>query len=230
MLEVNNLSKSFYKPNIFKKGSKKNIVLDKISFNVYPGDRIALIGKNGAGKTTLIKTLSGLISQDSGEIILNRKTKMSSVNTNERSFFWRLSVLENLTFFTSFDEIDKNKIKEILQILNLDKKIDYPYMHLSSGERKKVSIARSLLKNANLLLFDEATSSLDVISKRIFINTIDSLLNKNVISAVVFSTHSLNEALSFSNRIIFIDDGKIKQKKSTSEFKTIDELFKLYDC
>ena len=70
MLEVKNLSKSFYKPNIFKKGSKKNIVLDKISFNVYPGDRIALIGKNGAGKTTLLKTLSGLISQDSGEIIL----------------------------------------------------------------------------------------------------------------------------------------------------------------
>jgi ABC-type multidrug transport system ATPase subunit len=86
-----------------------------------------------------------------------------------------------------------------------------------------------LLKNANLLLLDEATSSLDVISKRIFINSIGSLLNTNIISAVIFSTHSLNEALSFSNKIMFIDDGKIKQQKSTSEFKTIDELFKLYD-
>ena len=116
-----------------------------------------------------------------------------------------------------------------MQIFNLDKKIDSPYMHLSSGERKKISIARSLLKNANLLLFDEATSSLDVTSKRIFINTIKSLLEKKIISAVIFSTHSLNEALSLSNKIVLIDNGKIKQQRSASEFKTVDELFNLYD-
>lgn len=229
MLEVKNLSKTFYKPNVFNKGSKNNIVLDKISFNVYPGDRIALIGKNGAGKTTLLKTLSGLISQDSGEIVLNTRTKLSSVNTNERSFFWRLSVFENLTFFSSFDSIDENKIKEILQIFNLDKKIDSPYMHLSSGERKKVSIARSLLKNANLLLFDEATSSLDITSKTVFLNTIKSLLDKKIISAVIFSTHSLNEVLNLSNKIIHIDNGKIIQKKSTSEFENVDELLNFYE-
>ena len=229
MLETKNLSKSFNKPNIFKKSSKENKVLDKISLKVYPGDSIALIGKNGAGKTTLLKTLSGLIIQDSGEIVLDKKTMLSSVNTNERSFFWRLSVFENLTFFSSFDKIDKNKIREVLQIFNLDKKIDSPYMHLSSGERKKISIARSLLKNANLLLFDEATSSLDVTSKRIFINTIKSLLEKKIISAVIFSTHSLNEALSLSNKIVLIDDGKIIQQKSTSEFKNVDDLFSLYD-
>lgn len=229
MLETKNLSKSFNKPNIFKKSSKENKVLDKISLKVYPGDSIALIGKNGAGKTTLLKTLSGLIIQDSGEIVLDKKTMLSSVNTNERSFFWRLSVFENLTFFSSFDKIDKNKIREVLQIFNLDKKIDSPYMHLSSGERKKISIARSLLKNANLLLFDEATSSLDVTSKRIFINTIKSLLEKKIISAVIFSTHSLNEALSLSNKIVLIDNGKIKQQRSASEFKTVDELFNLYD-
>lgn len=229
MLETKDLSKSYHGPNIFKKGSKENIVLDKISLKVYPGDSIALIGKNGAGKTTLLKTLSGLIIQDSGEIILDRKTKISSVNTNERSFFWRLSVFENLTFFSSFNKIDKNKIREVLQIFSLEKKIDSLYMHLSSGERKKVSIARSLLKDANLLLFDEATSSLDVISKRIFINTIKSLLDKNIISAIIFSTHSLNEVLSLSNKILFIDNGKIIQQKSTSEFKTVDELFDLYD-
>jgi len=229
MLETKNLSKSFNKPNFLQKISKENKVLDKISLKVYPGDRIALIGKNGAGKTTLLKTLSGLIIQDSGEIVLDRKTVLSSVNTNERSFFWRLSVFENLTFFSSFDKIDKNKIREVLQIFNLDKKIDSPYMHLSSGERKKISIARSLLKNANLLLFDEATSSLDVISKRIFINTIKSLLDKNIISAIIFSTHSLNEALSLSNKIVLIDDGKIIQQKSTSEFKNVDDLYSLYD-
>ena len=87
MLETKNLSKSFNKPNIFKKSSKENKVLDKISLKVYPGDSIALIGKNGAGKTTLLKTLSGLIIQDSGEIVLDKKTMLSSVNTNERSFF-----------------------------------------------------------------------------------------------------------------------------------------------
>lgn len=229
MLETKNLSKSFNKPNIFKKSSKEIKVLDQISLKVYPGDSIALIGKNGAGKTTLLKTLSGLIIPDSGEIVLDKKTMLSSVNTNERSFFWRLSVFENLTFFSSFDKIDKNKIREVLQIFNLDKKIDSPYMHLSSGERKKISIARSLLKNANLLLFDEATSSLDVTSKRIFINTIKSLLDKNIISSIIFSTHSLNEALSLSNKIVLIDDGKIIQQKSTSEFKNVDDLFSLYD-
>jgi len=229
MLETKNLSKSFYKSNIFKQDIMKYTILDNISFKVYPGDSIALIGKNGAGKTTLLKTLSGLISQDTGEIIIDKWTKLSSVNTNERSFFWRLSVFENLSFFSSFEKIDKNKILEVLQIFSLDKKIDSPYMHLSSGERKKVSIARSLLKNANLLLFDEATSSLDVTSKRLFTDTIKSLLDKNIISAVIFSTHSLHEVLSLSNKILLIDNGTIIQQKSTSEFKTVDDLINLYD-
>ena len=229
MLEIKNLSKSFYSANFFKKGSKENTVLNKISLEVRPGDCVALIGKNGAGKTTLIKTLSGLIIQDSGEIVMDRYTKLSSVNTNERSFFWRLSVFENLSFFSSFEKIDKNKVREILQIFSLEKKIDSPYMHLSSGERKKISIARSLLKNANLLLFDEATSSLDITSKRIFINTIKSLLDKNIISAVIFATHSLNEVLSLSNKVVLIENGMIKHQKYTSEFKTADDLLNLYD-
>ena len=108
MLKVSQLSKSFTKPSLgfLNTEKSKKIILKNLSFIAKEGDCIALLGKNGCGKTTLLKLISGLLTLDKGSITNNFDkpldfSQISMVNSNDRSFFWRLSVKENLKFFCS---------------------------------------------------------------------------------------------------------------------------------
>lgn len=232
MMKVSNISKSFGATNnfFFRKKNKVTKVLSDISFEAQEGDCIALLGKNGSGKTTLLKLLSGLITPDSGSILDSNEKKIdasniSSVNSNERSFFWRLSVLENLKFFNSFsDDRSLAKIKKITKILDLSEKLSFPVMNLSSGERKKLSIARTLLRDTKILLLDEFTNSLDVASKKNIIDTISNLLTKKQIKIVIFATHSLDEVLRLSNRCIFLKNNNIFSDQTISKETKISDL------
>ena len=103
MLKVTELSKSYTKPSsgFFNKERSKKTVLKGLSFDAKEWDCIALLGRNGCGKTTLLKLISGIIASDKGSITNNFDepldfSKISMVNSNDRSFFWRLSVEENL--------------------------------------------------------------------------------------------------------------------------------------
>ena len=101
VLSLKNISKSFKtnQYNFFKKAKRKT-VLKNISFSAKKGDSIAIVGKNGCGKTTLLKIIAGVLQQDNGLMrSIYSSDEISIVNANDRSFFWRLSVLENLKFF-----------------------------------------------------------------------------------------------------------------------------------
>ena len=142
MLEVKNISKKF--------GNKK--VLDNISLRVDPNQTIALVGRNGSGKSTLLKTICGLLVPDSGEISKNIKDyEVSYVSTSERSFFHRLSVIENLNFFFSFycPEYKKRNylILEKLEEFRLEKKQHKSFSHCHLGRKKNYQLLEQCLKN-----------------------------------------------------------------------------------
>tara|TARA_B100001248_G_scaffold248940_1_gene221684 strand:+ start:32794 stop:33504 length:711 start_codon:yes stop_codon:yes gene_type:complete len=232
MLKINKLSKSYTTlPSGFfnNKGSKKTI-LKNLSFNTEEGDCIALLGKNGCGKTTLLKLISGVLALDKGSINNNFDKPLdfsliSMVNSNDRSFFWRLSVKENLKFFCSLSNKDSlEKIEETLILLNVFDKIDFPFMSLSYGERKKISIARALLKDSKILLLDEITSSLDISAKKIMISTLKDLLKKNHLQLIIFTTHSLDEVVRLSNRFLFIKDKAIFIDQKVNENTRISDI------
>ena len=152
-------------------------------------------------------------------------SQISMVNSNDRSFFWRLSVKENLKFFCSLSDKDSlEKIEQTLILLDIFDKIDLPFMSLSYGERKKISIARALLKDSKILLLDEITSSLDISAKKIIISTLKDLLKKNRLQLIIFATHSLDEVVRLSNRFLFIKDKAIFIDQKVNENTRISDI------
>ncbi len=237
LLKLNQISKSFNSnpTQFFRNQSADKSVLKNISFQVNYGDCIALLGKNGSGKTTLLKIISGLLDYDHGDLALDnsRENKISIVNTNDRSFFYRLTIYENLRFFSAFNQSFSNndfnaKVDEVLKLLELTEKKDSLYMTLSSGEKKKVAFARAILRDAKILLFDEITSNLDIISKREILNFIENLLDGQKINAVIFSTHSLDEVISISNKALILEDGLLKEETTITKSTKLSDIEKLF--
>ena len=149
MLEIKNLTKQ-YNLNTLKilYSKKKRVnVLDNINLRAKDGDIIALLGKNGSGKTTFLKIIAGILLPDEGKVKLrgnlNNNKKMVLVNSNDRSFFWRLSILENLKFFSPNKFNSDENINSILSLLELDTKKNQIYLSLSSGEKKKIIYCKS---------------------------------------------------------------------------------------
>ncbi len=236
MLKVNKLSKSYTKASLrfFNTGESRKTILKDLTFNAKEGDCIALLGKNGCGKTTLLKLISGVLTLDKGSVTNNFDmpldfSQISMVNSNDRSFFWRLSVKENLKFFCSLSNKNSlEKIKETLILLDIFDKIDFPFMSLSYGERKKISIARALLNDSKILLLDEITSSLDISAKKIVISTLKDLLKKNHLQLIIFATHSLDEVISLSNRFLYIKNKTIFTSQRVNEKTLVSDIERLF--
>jgi ABC-2 type transport system ATP-binding protein len=227
MISVNNISKKY--KSFIKKKNNVSIVLENVFFEINQNDVIGLVGHNGSGKTTLLKILFNLIKEDSGEILLNDgaieyekfiKEKASLINKNERSFFWRLSVKENINFFNSllkYPSSEKN-IQEKIDFLEVNGLMNKKFGSLSSGEKTKVLILRGLLKNPKLVLFDEIMSSLDIESKKMIMHYIKKINSEG--ATFIWVTHSLDEIDALCNRFIILKNGRIHIQKNIQDISS----------
>ena len=184
--------------NISKTFSKK-ILFKSLDFELTQGDFLLIHGPNGSGKSTLLKTLIGIVAKDTGtQNIENEdlKSSLGYISTNHNSFFNRLNVYENLLFFLKMRGYESKQCNEMIRLALNEFKIDSEilnkkYMHLSSGERKKVSVIRCFSHNPDLFILDEPMSGLDHENKKILLKKISEMvLNKNKIFIVV--SHNIN--------------------------------------
>lgn len=233
MIYLKNLQKKLPKNpyNIFFNNNQRKILSD-INLTIEKRQIIALLGKNGSGKTSLIKILSGLLTPDSGETNLNQipNLNVAAVNSNEKSFFLRLSIYDNLKYFSSISGYGhkSSEIIQALEIVDLKNKSNILFGALSSGEKKRLSIARALINKPQLLLLDEFTSSLDVVSKKQILRTLKNIFSEQKIESIVFSTHSLDEVNFLANRVIFLQDGFIThdiKNPKTINYDYVEGLF-----
>lgn len=227
MISVNNISKKY--KSFIKKKNSASIILEDVFFEINQNDVIGLVGHNGSGKTTLLKILFNLIKEDSGEILLNDgaieyqkfiKEKASLINKNERSFFWRLSVKENINFFNSllkYPSTEKN-IQEKIDFLEVNALMNKKFGSLSSGEKTKVLILRGLLKNPKLVFFDEIMGSLDIESKKMIIHYIKKINLEG--ATIIWVTHSLDEIDALCNRFIIMKNGRIHIQSNTEDISS----------
>jgi ABC-2 type transport system ATP-binding protein len=177
----------------------------------------------------LLKILFNLIKEDSGEILLNDgaieyekfiKEKASLINKNERSFFWRLSVKENINFFNSllkYPSTERN-IQEKIDFLEVNALMNKRFGLLSSGEKTKVLILRGLLKNPKLVFFDEIMGSLDIESKKMIIHYIKKINLEG--ATIIWVTHSLDEIDALCNRFIIMKNGRIHIQSNTEDISS----------
>lgn len=196
MIEIQNINKKYTKT-----------LFSNLSFSINPGDFIAFHGPSGTGKTTLLRILAGLESPDSGTL----KNSFQSIGYIFQDFqlFPHLNVLENLCVaFKSLSKRERVEIeKSARKLLNA---YDIEYLSeqypdsLSGGEKQRVAIARCLMHTPDLILVDEATSSLDTKRTLEFMETLKELNNQGI--AIVFITHDQNLESLYAKKILKIQD------------------------
>ena len=220
MLEVKNLCKSF--------NGKK--ILHDINFSVNSGEIVAYIGPNGAGKTTtinilatLLKPTSGMVSFNGYNVVKDSKKIRQVIGYVFEDFglYPSLSVINNLDFIGKLYKLSegerRRKIKEMIEFFDLGEYKKTPISKLSKGTKQKVSIAKALLHDPEILFLDEPTSGLDPLTAKNIMNLVLSLKKEG--KTILMTTHLLNRAEMVSDRIILINKGKIVYNGKTSEIK-----------
>ena len=207
--------------NIQKKFSNKN-VLDGLNLQVKKGERISILGPSGCGKSTTLSIIAGLIDDFEGKVILDGEditskaaNKRNIVIVNQENLlFPHMNVYENIAFGLrvrkkSKDEIDK-KVKDLLSDIGLEGYEKKKVSMISGGEKQRVALARALAVEPEVLLLDEAYSSLDTnLRERMRELTIG--LQKKHNTTMILVTHDKEEAILFSDRIAIMLNGKLEQ-------------------
>jgi ABC-2 type transport system ATP-binding protein len=193
----------------------ETLAVDHISFSVEKGEILGFLGPNGAGKTTTVKMLTGQIVPDEGHArILGFDAATESKKIHERigvcfeekNLYPRLSVKENLEFFGRLFGM-KPDIDSLAKRVDLSKWVNDRAETLSKGLQQRVMFARSLINDPNVLFLDEPTSGLDPISADAIRKII--LAEKAKGKTVFLTTHNMMEADTLSDRVAFINEGKI---------------------
>ena len=217
ILEIKNLSHSY---------DSENINLSDISFSVMSGEFISILGPSGSGKSTLLRVIAGLERQSSGTIRINGnivsddeqnfepERRNLGLVVQDKSLFPHLNVLENVMFGIK-NRSDKNLIaRELITLFKVSEhESKYPN-ELSGGEQQRVALARSLAPDPQILLLDEPFNGLDdTLKNELYKET------KNIIQAkgitVLMVSHDKKEIEVFSDKIIALDNGRIKEQNLT---------------
>ena len=200
--------------NVFKLSKTySNIrVLDNISFEIQRGEFVSVFGPNGCGKTTLLNILSGLDNNYSGSVrFTDNLVKVGFIfqNSNDSLLPWK-SVINNLKLDNQ--NIDYNKVKDVLEELKLyDSKNKFPYQ-LSGGMKQLLAIARSFIFNCNILLLDEPFSSLDYNMAQTARERLLKLWQKDK-PTIFFISHDIEETILLSDKIILLSKKPARIKK-----------------
>lgn len=215
----------------------------ELSMSINKGDVFGLLGPNGAGKTTLISMLCGLYPTTSGEIYINGNThKLKSdackqaigVVPQEIALYPKLTAYENLLFLGHMYGLKTAAVKEAirynLEILGLEKNAHQKISTYSGGMKRRVNLIAGLMHNPQLLILDEPTVGVDIQSKQAIIEYLKKL-NKEKGMTILYTSHHLDEAEDFCNRIAIIDNGTLITQGETKELiqqhqcKTIEEVY-----
>ncbi|MBC8415536.1 MAG: ATP-binding cassette domain-containing protein [Candidatus Cloacimonetes bacterium] len=237
MIVAQNLTKVF-----IQKDGEKLYAVNNLSFTADKGEIVVLLGVNGAGKTTCMRMLSTVLQPTAGTATVegfDLKNDSQKVRANlgflsgDTGLYSRLTAREVITYFARLYDVEDAKIKsriiELADLLDmhdfLDKKIDF----LSTGMKQKVSIARSIIHDPPVMIFDEPTAGLDILTAKNIVSFIYKCKKDG--KCVLFSTHIMREAERIADRIVMIHEGKILAEGSWDEFKQetgmhdLDDIF-----
>ena len=220
----------------------KLVALDGISFDAVPGRIYGLLGPNGAGKTTALRIISTVLRPSAGSVTVNgfdvvtqpsqvrRQIGFMSANTG---VYDRMTAWEMVEYFGRLhglaDPELSERMEQLFERLQMNDFRDLLGAKMSTGMKQKVSIARSLVHDPPVLIFDEATSGLDVLVARALLKTVAELREQG--KCVIFSTHIMREAEKLCDRLAIIHRGRILAEGTLDELRNrheqrdLEELF-----
>lgn len=225
MIHVQHLTKTY---DDLSRG--KFVAVDRISFSVAPGEIFGLLGPNGAGKTTVLRILSTVLSSSSGIATVagfdvaadpaevRRRIGFVSNNT---AIYDRMTAWEMVEYFGRLHGMPKADLKvrveTLFEQLRMNEFRDTPGAKMSTGMKQKVSIARAMVHDPPVLIFDEATLGLDVLVARNLLSIIRDLRQSG--KCLIFSTHIMSEVEKLCDRIAIMHRGQILDSGTLQELR-----------
>ena len=223
LIEIKNLKKSY----------GDHVVLDGINTTIKKGEVIAIVGPSGCGKSTFLRSLNKLERPEAGEIvfegtdILDKKTNVNKVRQKIGMVFQQFNLFPNKTVLQNImlapmklkgvsAEDSKNRAMELLKRVGLLEKAEAYPDSLSGGQKQRIAIARTMAMNPDVILFDEPTSALDPEMVGEVLEIMKELARDGMTMIVV--THEMGFARDVASRVIFIDQGNIREDSAPEEF------------
>lgn len=221
MLKLDNVSKTF----------KKVKVVNNLSLCVNKGEIVGLLGENGAGKTTTLRMISTMLEISDGNIKVNNidvksnpekvRKEIGILFGGDVGLYDRLTGRENIRYFANLYGMSKkeadDRIDALAKSFKMEDYINKPVGKYSRGMKQKISIARSIVHNPSVMLFDEPTTGLDVSAARIVQDFILQCKKENKV--ILFSSHSMKEVEKLCDRVVIINKGKLLEDCTLAHLK-----------
>ena len=240
-IEVSGLTKTFrtYKKQpgfagamrgLFKRQYDQTVAVDNVSFTIEPGELVGFLGPNGAGKTTMLKMLAGLLYPSRGDArVLGHvpweradayRRQFALLLGNKNQLWWDLPARESLELNAKIYGIPPDRfertVAEMTEMLNVGEKLNVSVRELSLGERMKMELIASLLHQPKVLLLDEPTIGLDVVSQKV-VREFLKRYNTTQQTTILLTSHYMADIQALCDRVIIIDHGKISFDGKLSE-------------
>jgi len=214
-IKIDKLSKSY--------GTQK--ALDAVSFSIQKGEVVGLLGPNGAGKSTLMKSVTGAIIPDGGDVLIDEYSVLKNpIETKKRigflpennPLYFEMYVREYLNFVADIRGQKKEVVEEVIQKVGLTPESHKKIGQLSKGFKQRVGLAQAILSNPEILILDEPTNGLDP-NQILEIREVIREIGKS--KTVILSTHIMQEVEALCSRVIILNKGKIVADSPIEEFK-----------
>jgi len=207
--------------------------LNKVSFDVYDGEFLSILGPSGCGKTTILRILIGLLQPDSG-CVLKDDVDITNAHPSARgmgivfqnyALFENMTVLENVEYAQKIRKENKSpeakkalreRVMQMIEHMDLMKHVDKKPSELSGGQQQRVAIARTLVMNPDIILFDEPMSALDA-ATRLSLRKVLKDIQKDFGTTMIYITHDQEEAFAMSDRIMVMREANIVQLGTPEE-------------
>lgn len=243
ILKAENLSKTFKlsskQQKLEKTNSKTKTAVNNLSFSAYEGEIFGLLGPNGAGKTTTLRMLATLIKPDGGDAVIDGSSIVSSPEEVRGKIGFLTSELKLEDFFTPdflfnfFSDLHKvpedvrNKRKdELFKKFGIDKFAQVKVANLSTGMKQKVSLVVAVVHDPDIIIFDEPTNGLDVITAKVVTDFLLELKQRG--KTIIVSTHIFSLIEKICDRVGIIIDGQMivcDDLKTLTEKKSLEDVF-----
>jgi ABC-2 type transport system ATP-binding protein len=230
VISIDSISKTYPEPlarlkEFFRRPVNPPVrALSEVAFDVRAGEIFGLIGRNGAGKTTLTKIIATLVQPTSGAVTVNGcdsvrddervREQVGLATAEERSFYWRLTVEQNLMFFARLyglsDAVARKRIIGVVNQFELKELVGRRFGELSTGNKQRMAFARAMLNQPPVLLLDEPTRSLDPMAAARMRALISSLASADPPVTVLLTSHNLTEVEELCARVAVISRGRIR--------------------
>ncbi|MDR7002951.1 energy-coupling factor ABC transporter ATP-binding protein [Neobacillus niacini] len=220
----------------FKYDSQEHYALQNVSFNIFEGEWLAIVGHNGSGKSTTAKLLNGLQFPQQGEIMVcgmrlteesiwDIREKLGMVFQNPDNQFVGTTVQDDVAFGLENHGVPRDemiqRVEDSLQKVKMDQFLNQEPHHLSGGQKQRVAIAGVLALRPSIIILDEATSMLDPRGREEVLETVRALKNEKQLT-VISITHDLEEAAK-ADRIIVMNRGEVYREGTPEEIFSMDE-------